>query len=197
MWNQQLALAKPRHPWMQSKSGAMMVLVSILLPLIGAMIGLFFSNSIPNPISTYLGLWFGALFSAWWVALVEVGYRSGVYRNVAASDRKYLKPWMRLPISLWVGFMFGYGAFAWGFPWVANSVIGTVSEEVVTVTGWEAGGFRSCSRPQIGRSLFVLSPKALCLSSHERDRVPPGTRLRLVGPATALGMNVENVYVIQ
>lgn len=129
------------------------------------------------------------------MAFTVVGYRAGCYES--ATQNIFNKPLALVSAAMLFGFIFGYGAFTWTLPWVTTSLFGTASEQVVTVVGWHSGGTRSCPRPDIGKGEFVLAPRALCLPSAARVKMPPGTRIRIAGHSSIFGINTERVSVVE
>src|SRR3546814_14604385 len=86
-----------------------------------------------------------------------------------------------------MGLFAGYGTCAWSVPWLVNVTAGSKSEQIVTVADFVWGGRNSCSRPDIGRGLFVLAPRALCVSEHTSAQMSAGVQLKVAGPATLPG----------
>lgn len=165
----------------------------LLLPLPISLVGMFFSNIIPSSVGLLIGIGFGVFGSILWMAFTVVGYRAGCY--IGAPQNVFQKPLALISAAMLFGFVFGYGAFTWTLSWLTTALVGNATEQVVTVVGWESGGTRGCPRPDIGKGLFVLAPRALCLPSEARVRMPPGTRIRISGPSTVLGINAQRVSV--
>ena len=177
---------------------ATMVIYSFTL-FLGDFIGLWVSNVIPSTTGAHLGAIFGSFNGLAWVILLERNLRNHTLSHTpairAVRDSSALaRFWSRGPIMLCVGFLVGYMAVAWGYPWLYNKAFATVVTKTVNVTGWERGGGRNCSRPAIGYNTFVLAPHALCVRSDAQVRMPVGSSIRLVGPESVLGMNVQQIY---
>ncbi len=183
-----------RHPWMRNRAIKRLVYLCLLLPLFITIAGMFFSNIVPSSTGVSVGIGFGVIGSLLWMAFTVVGYRAGCYNG--APGNAFQRPSVLISMAMLFGFMFGYGACTWTLPWITTALLGTDAEQVVTVVGWDSGG-RSCPRPDIGKGLFVLAPRALCLPSHARMKMPPGTRIRISGPSSVFGMNAERVSVVQ
>lgn len=75
---------------------------------------------------------------------------------------------------------------------VVNFFIGSDTDRVVVVTGYNIGIKYGCSHPEIGQPIFG---SALCYLPYSRDALTPGTELHLHGPASWLGMKVERVSI--
>jgi hypothetical protein len=174
------------------------VLAFIWIQLIGFGVGLFLSRVVVSDLGVTVGLIAGALCGIGWVVLVEIGIRRSDANSPAIQNisKHFLRfPSVRVPFMLALGLMLGYGAIAWGLNWGINILLGTRSSQIVTVTGWASAGRSSCAHPQIGHSLFADSPRSLCVNAASRAQMPDGSRLRLVGTGSVLGLNVEEIYV--
>lgn len=182
------------HPWMRTRRGKILSRLGLWGTMGLAMIGMTFARCMPSDLAVDLGLVAGAIVALGWMAMADAGVRARSEQGDV--DRRMANPWVRRPIMLLVGFMFGYSGFAWGVPWMVNAAFGTKSEQIVTVTGWISGGRHSCPGPEVDRAPFFASVDALCMPVEARSEMTPGTRLRLVGPATFLGLNVQKVYVL-
>jgi hypothetical protein len=165
----------------------------------GTLIGLLLSRIVPSTAGTYFGVTCGSFNGLVWVALLERNLRkrepSAVPTVRAVEDSTLLQyVWTRVPLMLCVGFMFGYTAFAWGYPWLYNEAFAPVVSKEVGVTGWENGSRGSCPRPKIGQNTFVIAPHALCADLDARELMQPGMLIRLVGPESVFGINVQEIY---
>lgn len=194
-----LAFSKAQSPSRRILSHVIVIYFSMLF--LGVFTGLWASNVIPSTAGIYCGVICGGISGLIWVALLERNLKNPALRdnpdirNVqAVSILKYR--WSRVPFSLGVAFMLNYMAFAWGYPWLYNSAFGSIATKTFTVTGWEGATSRSCPRPTIGHSTFVLAPHALCVRSAARARMPPGASIRVIGPKSALGLNAREIYSI-
>lgn len=170
--------------------------VFIWIPFLGAMIGLLWSRFVPSVVMNYLGVALGAVCAVAWVALAAA--RRPAFDGLDGrrlTSRVLRNAWGRGLVMALAGFMFGYVGFAWGYPWLLNRIVGSLGERIVTVTGWSEGGYRSCAQPDVDVHV-ISSPDAFCVVAGARTSMPAGTRLRLVGPASPLGINVERIYVI-
>ena len=190
-----LAFSKAQSPRKRIISHVLVIYFSTLL--FGVFVGMWASDVIPSTAGMYGGVICGGVNGLIWVALLERNLRSPTLRNAPAIRNaraiKILKyRWSRVSFMLAVYFMFGFMAFAWGYPWLYNKAFGSVVTKTFTVTGWEGTTSRSCPRPEIGS--FVLAPHALCVRSDARARMPPGASIRVVGPQSVLGMNAREVY---
>jgi hypothetical protein len=194
-----LAFSKAQSPRKRIISHVLVIYFSTLM--FGAFAGLWVSNVIPSTAGMYGGAICGGVNGLIWVALLERNLRNPTLRNAPAiRDVRAIKilkyRWSRVPFILAANFMFGYMAFAWGYPWLYNKTFGSVVTKTFTVTGWEGTTGRSCPRPEIGYNTFVLAPHALCVRSDAQARMPRGASIRVVGPQSILGLNARDIYSI-
>lgn len=180
----------------QSPLGKFVISIIVWIPIAGFVIGFLFSRIVPSDVGITVGCIFGALYGLAWVVLVEKGIAESdrdtdEIRRVAAS-KLAPTPWLRVPLMWWVGLMFGYGAATWGYPWLYNGAFGSPAESVETVSRFSSGGRGTCAHPEIGKSIFANSPHSLCVDEH----MAVGSKLRIVGRSSVLGMNVEEIYLI-
>lgn len=177
--------------------------VALLWAVLGlAVVGLFVSRVISSRLAIGLGLFAGISLGVAWIFALESALRKArpvdMTQAVALAEVKRSRilrnAWLRIPFCLVIGTAFGYSAIAWGCPWLVNMGLGTRAEQVVVMTGWFSGTIRNCTQPEVDLAPFVASWNALCVN-RSATQPAPGTRLRLTGPATFLGMNVENIYV--
>lgn len=170
------------------------------LLLIGSIVGLFFSRIMPSFLGTGTGLACGIAIGFWAVLTVETLRKRDDPAVLAAHDlsmpRWLRRSWSRAAITYLFGLTLGYTATAWGYPWVLNKLFGTTSERTAFVTGWDIGGTRSCQGPELGRGLLIDSPGALCADSEASRLLRKGSSVRIVGPSSIFGMNVEGIYPV-
>jgi hypothetical protein len=150
----------------------------------------------------HFGIYCGCFIGLTYGALVVRKIRGNPSARLPAiytgqSTRDVNFSWPAVPFMAAVGFMFGYTTFAWGFPWLYNKAFAPVVSKEVVVTGWEQASRGSCRRPEIGYNTFVIAPHALCARLEARERMVPGTWIRLVGPESILGMNVQEIYSLK
>jgi Domain of unknown function (DUF6924) len=189
-----------RHSGAKRSKGVMALLWAVLGL---AFVGLFASRVISSRLAIGVGLPAGISLGIAWIIVLETNLQQAraidMSQAMALDDVKrhriLRRAWLRIPFCLVVGIAFGYSAIAWGCPWLVNMGLGTRAEQVVVVTGWHSGSSRNCEQPEVDLAPFVASWNALCVS-RSAMKVAPGAGLRLTGPATFLGMNVENIYVI-
>jgi hypothetical protein len=174
----------------------------IFIPMLGGLIGIVFSRVVPTSFGVSLGLIAGGLYGLCCVGLTEYIARRSDERARAArqvsswSDNRILRTvWLRVPFIFLLAFNFGYSAMAWGLAWPINMWIGSPESKVVTVSGWVSGGARGCPHPKVREIGIEASSRALCVSSEAREQMPIGSRLRIEGRSSALGMNVEKIYI--
>jgi len=170
--------------------------------IVGTFIGLLLSNIVPSKAGVYFGATCGGLNGLMWVILLERNMRKrNLSRpptiNVVREDKLLMRGWTRVPFMLSIGFVFGYTSFAWGYPWLYNMAFAPVVSKEVSVTGWESASRGSCRRPEIGYNTFVIAPHALCANLDARQLMQPGTLIRLVGPESIFGMNVQEIYALE
>lgn len=179
--------------------------VVLIFAVIGlAVVGFFVSRVISSRLGIGLGLLAGISLGMAWIIALETKLRKArpVDMNQAMAiakikgNRLLRHAWLRIPFILLIGTAFGYSAITWGCTWLVNMGLGTPAEQVIVVTGWFSGSSRNCSQPEVDLAPLVASWKALCIS-RSAGELAPGARLRLTGSATFLGMNVENIYVMQ
>lgn len=180
------------------------VLLALIFAVLGlAVVGFFVSRVISSRLAVGLGLLAGISIGLAWSSALETNLRkvrpADMRQAMALAEAKRNRilrhAWLRVPFCLLIGTAFGYFAIAWGCAWLVNMGFGTRAEQVVVVTGWFSGSRRNGSQPEVDLAPFVRSWKALCVSRFATE-LAPGARLRLTGSATPLGMNVENIYVI-
>jgi hypothetical protein len=164
--------------------------------LAGIFVALFFANIIPDPLALKVEGILSIGYAIGWVTLIEVANRGRVFDSRQRGQALVSKRWCRIPLMFLVGLMFGYTSCVWAYPWLITEIFGTKDSLYLRVIGWEGGG-RTCSRPSVGHRLFVDGPRALCVSSNARARMPVGAYLRIVGPKTSLGMNSNEIYVLK
>ncbi|MDR3418515.1 MAG: hypothetical protein P4L83_20285 [Nevskia sp.] len=169
--------------------------VVLAIPLIGFFPGLFFSNIIPSELTVHVGLGLATFNGVALASICEYSARTyGIQTKYEFLNNLMERSWFRIVLMGWVGFMFWYGAAAWGYPWLINLTTGSKGEETFTITGWMGGG-RVCFRPGIGHGLFRDGPRALCMSQYEQTRVAVGSTLEVKGRSTLLGINADEVHV--
>ncbi len=179
------------------------VVALIFLVLGLAVVGFFVSRVVSSRLAIGLGLLGGISLGIAWIIAMETNLRKARPVDMSqAMDLAEVKrnrilrhAWLRIPLCLLLGTAFGYSAITWGCTWLVSMGLGTPAEQVVVVTGWSSGSRRNCSQPEVDLAPLVASRNALCVSPSAGD-LAPGVRLRLTGSATFLGMNVENIYVI-
>jgi uncharacterized membrane protein YfcA len=91
--------------------------------LLGDFIGLWVSNVMPSATGTHLGAIFGGFNGLAWVFLLERNLRNRALSHSSAiravrGSRVLARFWSRGPFMLCVGFLLGYMAVAWGYPWL-------------------------------------------------------------------------------
>jgi hypothetical protein len=189
-----------RHSGAKPSKGVMALLWAVLGL---AVVGVFASRVIASRLAIGLGLLAGISLGIAWIIALESSLREARPVDMTQAralawvkgNRVLRHAWFRIPFCLVFGIAFGYSAIAWGCPWLVNMGLGTRAEQVVVLTGWFSGSSKNCAQPEVDLAPFVASWNALCVSRSARE-LAPGARLRLTGPATFLGMNVENIYVI-
>lgn len=181
----------------QSLMGKSLISLFMWPTIAGTFIAMLYANIIPNPGLLKLAIGLSIIYALAWSAFLEIANRGKVWDRKKKGSAILRRPWLRVPFTLCIGFMFGYTSFAWAYPWLYTKVAGVKKSEEFIVTGWESGGRRTCSRPEIGHALFQDSPGALCVSSDAHNQMPPGTHLRIVGPETVLGINTDKIYILK
>jgi hypothetical protein len=170
----------------------------IWIQLVGVAIGLWFSRVVVSDSGVIVGLVVGTLCGVGWVAFIETSIRTSDPDTPAMKNIRQQRPLrsalFRVPFMFVIGLGFGYATAAWALVWTVNMWLGTPASQIVTVTGWHTGGARSCTRPEIGHFLFRDSPRSLCVQLASRTHMPDGSKLRLVGKESMLGINVDEIY---
>lgn len=201
-----MKVTTPHGSFVRRYSGAKhsRVVLALIFAVLGlAVVGFFVSRVISSRLAIGLGLLAGISLGVSWIVALETNLRRARLADTSHAmalakvkgNRILRHAWLRVPFCLLLGIAFGYCAIAWGCAWLVNMGFGTRAEQVVVVTGWFSGSSRNCSQPQVDLAPFVTSWNALCVSRFATE-LAPGARLRLTGSATFLGMNVENIYVI-
>jgi len=184
----------------QSPLGKAIISACVCIPFFVAAIGFLFSKIVASEIGLALGLIFGVFYGLAFAVMVEKGiaqsdHDTNEIRNITAN--KFLSTvWCRVLFMWLVGFMCGYGAATWGYPWLYNSAFGSPSERLEIVSGFHSGSMRTCSHVEIERSSFLNSPRSLCMGRSMTGQISVGSTLRLVGRSSVLGMNVEHIYIL-
>lgn len=175
------------------------VAISLFLwpQLAGVFIAKLFANIVPNPgvVNVACGLSF--VYAVAWSVLLEVAIRGHVWDPNQKRFALLNSRWRRIPAMITVFFLLGYFSFAFAYPWMYTELFGTKHSKEFVVTGWSSGGSKSCFRPRVGHSPFADGPAAFCTSSDGYERMPPGTRLGIVGPETFLGINTDEIYILK
>jgi hypothetical protein len=180
----------------QSLLGKLAISVFVWPQLAGALGAYFFANIIPSPLTLKVGLVGGAALAFVWAGFLEMANKGRVWDLTQRSQRLMSRIWLRAPLSACFGFMFAYSSLTWAYPWLINEIAGKPGEQSFVVVGWHEGGRKSCSGPDVGHSLLRDAPRALCVSADAESKMRPGTRLRIEGPATRLGINTQTLYAL-
>jgi hypothetical protein len=201
-----MKITATRSSFVRSYSGAKqnkLITVFAFAVLGLAAVGIFVSRVISSRLAIGLGLLAGISLGVVWIIALESNLRKArpvdMSQAVALAEVKRNRilrnAWLRIPFCLLIGTAFGYSAIAWGCAWLVNMGLGARAERVVVVTGWFQGSGKSCTQPEVDLAPLVASWNALCVNRSSTEP-SPGARLRLTGSATFLGMNVENIYVV-
>ena len=190
------------HDWQRQPSlmGKILVHAILWIPIAGFLLGFLFSTIIPSDTGIALGLASGTVYgllAAVMTVRAFVQSRREV-RDVGNGvvDRMLRAIWVRAPLMGLAGLVLGYGAAAWGYPWLYNKAFGSQSQRLEIVSGFTSWTSKGCAHPEIGREFFVDPPRALCASQMSPGGIPVGSTLRLTGRASFLGMNVEEIEVV-
>jgi hypothetical protein len=185
----------------RSLKGKAAILAFMVVPIAAWFAGFMTLRVVPSGLAVKIGLALAIAYAIAWVLLTEISIvqsdpQTEEIQNIRA--RWFVRTrWMRVPLMLSVGFMVGYGAAMWTLPWGITQLFGTPSEQIVTIEDWHIGtGERDCTHPRIGRAVLVASPTALCVQREDRARMDVGSRIRLVGPVSAFGVNVEQMLPV-
>lgn len=187
-------------PLTESEKHALRRLLRPLVALVVlALIGILFGRVIVSDQGQILGAVCGLLAAGAALYIMKrcepyLRHRVDLNPELAAKNRLIVRPWLRNSLLAVMSFLFGYAAMAWCGIWVANVMVGTPATREFTVTGWEQPRRRTCEHPEIDQGLRA-SPFALCAYAGAREQLQPGTRLRIGGPATWFGINVESAGI--
>ena len=153
-------------------------------------------------VASFLGFWAmqgggfvpSSLGNAIDLTAAAIGVVLGIVLALKEDATRIAPRWFRDPILRSLATAFGLGCFlaiaASGVDWSYTAVFGTVGDRTVTVTSWRSGGYRVCRGPNFARAPFTSS---VCLDGSWAAKLPPGSRLILMGRQTALGINTERV----
>lgn len=157
-------------------------------------IAMFFSNFVPENNSIVYLLLGNISLSATIIFLLET--RSDKHNLEMLIKRN---PWAECSASRRVFLFFAsmfmlYYPVYFGIPWVYNTVFGTNGYVFAIVTGWKGAGARTCAQPLINNiSIFHSAPHALCVNENEKGNFKIGTKIKLVGKISKVGVNVFNI----
>lgn len=89
-----------------------------------------------------------------------------------------------------------YFPIYFGIPWIYNAVFGINGHVFAIVTGWQSAGARTCAQPLINDiSILHYAPHSLCVSDSKEMDFKKGTKIKLIGKVSKIGMNVSDIEV--
>ncbi|WP_319588044.1 hypothetical protein [uncultured Desulfobulbus sp.] len=170
------------------------VFFTIGLYIILLIIAMFVSNFVPENSSTVYLLLGNILLSATIISYLE---KRSDKRNLEMLIKRHswaeCSTLRRVFLFLASMFMLYYPVY-FGIPWVYNTFFGENRYVFAIVTGWKGAGARTCAQPLINNlSIFHYAPHALCVSENEKENFKIGTKIKLVGKISKVGMNVSNI----
>lgn len=164
---------------------------------IGSIVGMLFANVSPSPLSVGCGVLLGAMFGVMWILRNEARLRDQGLSRDAPGYWLLSRMWLRIPLTFLFGLAFGYMAFAWAVPWAVDKCVGTTESRPFVVTGVShRSRYVRCERFEVGHGAFVDAPHAFCFSDPVRSRQYVGTKILVKGPATALGINTNEIFLV-
>lgn len=157
-------------------------------------IAMFFSNFIPGNNSIVYLLLVNISLSA---TIILYSEKRSDKRNLEMLIIRH--PWaecstLRRVFLFFASMFMLYYPVYFGIPWVYNTVFGKNGYVFAIVTGWKGAGARTCAQPLINNiSTFHYAPHALCVNENEKGNFKIGTKIKLVGKISKVGVNVFNI----
>jgi len=185
------------------------VIVAMLAMMLFGLFGLYASDFIPAPrtaatakiLAIVVGLFYGAVF----LGVGGFGFNPRDPRVAAqlVGHPYVANPWCRVPVMALVTSLFAATAFSSGLPCLVNRLIGSSGEMTLVVDGWQASsrGFRSgrqCARPTFSEvPKLMMGRAAACVpGGTSAADFPVGSRVQLIGRASALGVSAERFRLV-
>lgn len=181
----------------------------MLVMMVFGRFGLCASDFIPAPrtvataeiLAIVVGLFYGAVF----LGVGGFGFNASDPRVAAqrAGHRYVANPWCRVPVMVLVTSRFAATALSSGLPCPVNRLIGSSGEMTPVVDGWQAssrgfGSGRQCARPTFSDVPKLMTGRAAACVPDGTSAAdcPVGSRVQLIGRASALGVSAERFRLV-
>jgi hypothetical protein len=153
---------------------------SMLVVLLSSLYGIYSAEFIPSVLTVRIGIFAGAV-----IAAIGVFFQLRWTRNSDRPAKWKDSLFVQVPLTIFLGFIFGWTAFGIGLPSMYSAVWGVRESRQAKVTGWNYRNRYHCAGPQLDSRVFG-NP---CMVR----QIPRGMIVTLLGRQSVLGFQILGI----